>query len=747
MQEIIDFISNPTGIGIVALAILGLIFLIKEAITFLQSNVLPEYFKWQLERRKLVVPFAEKVLDKNQKEPSFFRPSFPKYIDFEQGFVMERPEAEVISSKFKRHRFVHVEGLPSSGKSVIALTIAYREIKARHLIIYFSRPSLISDHFLNNLLSSLQDEFDKKNALIIVDDVHLDVATASRLFAPIYGKYEDTRLLFISRPLTPQHNEELADAQYSFTTYMDKIEISADHALTYLPEFYSRKKFGKDISPLDKSLFVNECGNDVLLLGRYLTEWNGISPANIESIRSKVFKKVFEDLESMRQTSPDAVKVLLIVGMFYRFEVPIEEQFLKKLELDISNLVRSGELRKENGFVSLYHSSLAKLYSNAIRDLEMPDFAEFSSRYSPFPQELFKEYIRLIPRNTLDLIIGLRVAPSMLEEIIKDRSLTPFISEAIIHEQSLGQLGWALVVLKATDSLSTWRILEKADFYIHAVNMVPKATSSEVTIFMHNLSKVSNVKLNEWLGGIPIEHMVSILSESTFNRFAVSMRRIKKANEEYFERLIEVVDPSVVCRKFLEEQDITRLAGTLSVLLNLMRGYLDIRSGSRTDFTGEKSTRVSLYVKNQRVTKTIPGRRLGIPGTSSLKNRRLHAFWLWDNRSKDCWISVDEGAERILVEKRASLFPVGIHDVYGEFDVGDVVAIRNQKNEDVGAGVSNYSSSILRQIKGMRTEAILKTYPNVTPNRVIDNDLIVTQRKLLGLPRKQSRNNFETDGE
>lgn len=726
MQDFITFLSHPTGIGLVALAILGIIYLIKELFSYLQANVFPEYYKWHIERQKLVLPFAEKILDRDWKEPAFFRPGLPKFIDFEQGYVMIRPEVDLIISKLRRHRFAHIEGLPSSGKSIIALTIAYKEIKSKHTVIYFNRPAVIPNNFSDNLSSSLRSQLDRKDVLIILDDVHLDVAAASKLFTPIYGKLENVNLLFVSRPLTVEHDDDIEGWQYSFTQYMPKIEISADTALAQLPAFYTRKRFGKPIPPIAKNLFVNECGNDVLLLGRYLSEWDGSSTVNLEEIRNAVFRKVYDDLEHMKRYSPDAVKVLLVLGVFYRFEIEVEEQFFKLLGLDTSYLTKTSEIRIDNGFAMLYHSSLAKLYSNAIRNLEMTDYAAFATIFTPFPLQLFKEYIRSLPRNIPELIIGLKAAPTMLNEILKDASLKDSMRECLEREQSLAMLGWSLVVMQAADAAATWRILENANFYRHAKEIAIKDNGPEVAVFIFNLSKVSEIKLKEWIAGLSTTDIVGILSKVDIKAFVQTLLRVKKTDEIYFTDLITKIDPSLICEKFLEEQDIAKLKIALSVLPDLMCGYVDVRSGSRTDFTGERSTKVSLYVKNKRVSRTIPGRRLGIPFSHSSRTHSLYVKWLWNNRRRDVYIIIDQGAEAALLNIRASLFPAGVSGVKGAFDIGDIVEIRNQKDQAVGAGVVNYSSKDLDQIKGLRSEQISQLQTKLFANRVIDNDLLVT---------------------
>lgn len=729
-QDLVKFIKNPTNASILALAILGAFFIFKEVIAYLQNNIFPQYYKWYLERQKVILPFAEKVLDKEWKEPAFFRSGTPKFIDFERSFVLKRPEVEIIQGKLKRHRFVHIEGLPASGKSTIALTIAYKELKAKHTVIYFSRPTVIPENFFDNLLVSLRSRLDKKNVLIIVDDVHLDISTASKLFTIIYSGLENANLLFVSRPLTVQHDDDLDEWQYSFIQYMPKVEITADSAIAQMPDFYALKKYGQHIPPILKNLFINECGNDVLLLGRYLSEWNGKSPVNLDEIRNAVFKKVYGDLEHMKQYSPDAVKVLLVLGVFYRFEIRVEERFFSSLNLDISFLTRTGEIRLENGYAMLYHSSLAKLYSNVIRELEMPDYNDFSVSFSPFPLELFKRYVSSLPRNLSEMVIGLRFAPTMLSGILRDVSLTESIRTCLERDQNITMLGWALVILKACDGGATWRILESTNFDYHVKHVANLDNPGEATMFIYNLSKVSDIKLKEWITGMPFEKMTEILLAVEFRALTLTLLKIKKTNQDYFHRLLEHISSDVICEKFLGEQSLDKLRINLSILPKLLRGYVDIRSATRTDFAGERHTKISLYIKNKRVSRTISGQMRGIPYSNSHRSHKAYQNWLWDNRKKDSFIVIDKGAERALINLRASLFPAGITAINGDFGTGEIIEIRNQDGNEVGVGVVNYSSQDLSNIKGLRSDQIQTSYPKLSPNRVIDNDLLVLVNRL-----------------
>lgn len=709
---------------------MGFIFIVKESVAYLQNNVFPRFVTWRLERRELIIPFAERVLSRDWKDPTFFRVGTPKFVDFDKGFIFIRSEVELIESLLKKHRFVYLEGLPSSGKSIIALTIAFRKLKEKNTVIYFNRPTSIPESFTNNVLLSLYSELDRKKVLIIVDDVHLDIATASKLFAPIYSNFENANLLFVSRPLSVYHNDNLEEWQFRFTDYMHKFEISADSAISQLPNFYAQKKFNKTISPYEQKIFVSECGNDLLLLGRYLSEWDGASPVNLETIKKAVIKKVHDDLELLRRSSPDAIKALLVLGLFYRFEIPVEEEFFKHLNLDISYLARTSEVRIENGFARLYHSSLAKLYSNAIRNMEMPEYMEYTEKYSPFPSELFKEYVRILPRNIPEFLLGLRLAPDLMKSVMQDVSLADSIRTCFEREQNLSVLGWSLVIMKAIDGISTWRILEKTDFKTHAREVANLDEAMEVTVFLLNLTKISEVKLREWIQGVPISKMVDILAKVNLKIFAITLNRIKRADKEYFDSMRNLIQPNVVCEKFLAEQNVDNLKDSLQILLYLFGGFVDIKSDIKTDFTAERTTELSFYFKNKRVFKTLAGHLRGLPHTHSRGAHDKYLDWLWNNRRVEAGVVIDDGAVAAIHERGTSLFPAGVVAVSGDFSAGDLVEIRDISTNVIAAGVSNYSTAELNLIKGMRTDQISKEYTNIYPNRVIDNDLMVLRKKI-----------------
>ncbi len=67
-------------------------------------------------------------------------------------------------------------------------------------------------------------------------------------------------------------------------------------------------------------------------------------------------------------------------------------------------------------------------------------------------------------------------------------------------------------------------------------------------------------------------------------------------------------------------------------------------------------------------------------------------------------IFVDDGAKRALVEKGASLLPVGVRKVDGDFDSGSAVEIADQSGEVFGKGISRAAAHMVRRAAGKRLQ-------------------------------------------
>jgi len=65
-------------------------------------------------------------------------------------------------------------------------------------------------------------------------------------------------------------------------------------------------------------------------------------------------------------------------------------------------------------------------------------------------------------------------------------------------------------------------------------------------------------------------------------------------------------------------------------------------------------------------------------------------------------ITIDDGAEKALKKKIASLLPVGITKVEGDFEKGDIVKIQNKKSKSLGFGIAAYDAKTTKSYLGKK---------------------------------------------
>lgn len=87
-------------------------------------------------------------------------------------------------------------------------------------------------------------------------------------------------------------------------------------------------------------------------------------------------------------------------------------------------------------------------------------------------------------------------------------------------------------------------------------------------------------------------------------------------------------------------------------------------------------------------------------------------------------LSLDKGAEEAL-NQGGSLLPVGLIEVLGNFERGDVVVITDKKGKEIGKGVTIYSSIEASLIRGCRSEAILQKLGYQGKTEIIHRDDMV----------------------
>jgi glutamate 5-kinase len=103
----------------------------------------------------------------------------------------------------------------------------------------------------------------------------------------------------------------------------------------------------------------------------------------------------------------------------------------------------------------------------------------------------------------------------------------------------------------------------------------------------------------------------------------------------------------------------------------------------------------------------------------AVQRQRVSSFKLWLKYAKPSHgrVVVDAGAERALRERGTSLLPVGVVAVEGQFQAGDAVDVAAD-GRAIGKGIVNYSAAELREIKGLKTDAVRALLPRASDEAV-----------------------------
>ncbi len=108
------------------------------------------------------------------------------------------------------------------------------------------------------------------------------------------------------------------------------------------------------------------------------------------------------------------------------------------------------------------------------------------------------------------------------------------------------------------------------------------------------------------------------------------------------------------------------------------------------------------------------------------ENRLSHRKgWIAYNARPRGEIVIDEGAVKAIRRMGSSLLPTGIVSVAGDFDVGDPVYCVDAGGKRIAKGLSNYSASDLRRIRGKKTTEIEKVLGYKYSDEAVHRDNLV----------------------
>lgn len=156
--------------------------------------------------------------------------------------------------------------------------------------------------------------------------------------------------------------------------------------------------------------------------------------------------------------------------------------------------------------------------------------------------------------------------------------------------------------------------------------------------------------------------------------------------------------------------------GTGGMATKIQAAQLAMRSGTHTIIANGRMPDI--------LVRLVDGELLGThfePTSSQLESRKR---WLLAERPVGT-IQVDNGAAHVLATEGASLLPVGIQSVEGEFERGAVILITDAHGKHLAQGLSNYTKFELDQIAGQKSNAIIDILGYTYGDAVVHRDNMV----------------------
>jgi glutamate 5-kinase len=141
------------------------------------------------------------------------------------------------------------------------------------------------------------------------------------------------------------------------------------------------------------------------------------------------------------------------------------------------------------------------------------------------------------------------------------------------------------------------------------------------------------------------------------------------------------------------------------------------RSGAHTVIASGREVEVLLRL--------AAGESIGSELKASTAVLTARKQWLADHLLLKGRVVVDDGAARALASGGKSLLPIGVIEVIGEFQRGDVVGCVTQDGREIARGLVNYASGDSRQIARKPTGEIQATLGYIEEPELIHRDNLV----------------------
>ena len=157
--------------------------------------------------------------------------------------------------------------------------------------------------------------------------------------------------------------------------------------------------------------------------------------------------------------------------------------------------------------------------------------------------------------------------------------------------------------------------------------------------------------------------------------------------------------------------------GTGGMLTKILAAKRAANSGAHTVIASGREVDVLIRLAN--------GEAIGTHLKSSQIKTIAKKQWLADHLRVGGKLVLDAGAVKVLKTDGKSLLSIGVIDVQGQFERGDVVACINEAGIEVARGIVNYNSLDTQRIKRKASSEIEKILGYVEESELIHRDNLI----------------------
>ncbi|WP_165221471.1 glutamate 5-kinase [Aquisphaera insulae] len=172
------------------------------------------------------------------------------------------------------------------------------------------------------------------------------------------------------------------------------------------------------------------------------------------------------------------------------------------------------------------------------------------------------------------------------------------------------------------------------------------------------------------------------------------------------------------------DDDVLALAGTSRSALGTggMKSKL-AAAGQVTQAGG--SVIIASGTRPEPLTRILAGRRVGTLFLAHGQTHRARKRWIGLTARPRGHYIVDDGARKAMETGSKSLLAIGIVEVSGDFDKGDVVGIRDRDGREFARGLTNYPAADARIIRGLHTQEARAALGSALYDEVVHRDNLV----------------------